>query len=430
LGANINSSFDEDAPFLTSDGKTLYFSSNGPSSIGGFDILTSTKNEFGSWNPAQNAGYPLNSTNDEIYFSCTVDESRAFITSSRPEGFGGTDIYEIVNDQFGKTSQFNLLGKIRNANGTELPKDFAVNMELKCTDCEKSNTVILFPRLNDGTFKAALEPCKNYELYYYSSTSKKILYQSNFKTSCSATEELIEKEVILDSNIPSITPVMLYKIEGLIADANSGFEIANATVAVRLNNGEVIENVTSDSKGNFKLNFLNGKKLGDKISCEISVSADGYLTKTISVDQKLGNDETIALVYNLDKISVGSDLAKNFGVKSIYFDFNKYSLRKDAIKELDKIIKIMNDNPTLQVEFGAHTDCKGPEAYNQYLSDMRAKSVENYIKAKISNPNRITGKGYGESEPANACSCEGTSKPCSSSENQANRRAVFKVIQK
>jgi outer membrane protein OmpA-like peptidoglycan-associated protein len=90
----------------------------------------------------------------------------------------------------------------------------------------------------------------------------------------------------------------------------------------------------------------------------------------------------------------------------------------------------MNDNPTLKVEFGAHTDCTGPEIYNQYLSDMRAKAVENYIKAKISNPDRITGKGYGETEPAKACSCDDINKSCTTTENQANRRAVFKVIQK
>ena len=132
----------------------------------------------------------------------------------------------------------------------------------------------------------------------------------------------------------------------------------------------------------------------------------------------------------MDKLNIGADLAKTFGVKSIYFDFNKYSLRKDAIKELDKIVKIMNDNPTLQIEFGAHTDCAGPEVYNQYLSDMRSKSVEKYIKSKISNPERISGKGYGESEPINECSCDDINKACTAAQNQANRRAVFKVIQK
>jgi outer membrane protein OmpA-like peptidoglycan-associated protein len=430
MGSNINSAFDEDAPFMTSDGKTLYFASNGPSSIGGFDILISSKNVDGTWSEAQNAGYPFNSTNDDIYFSCTIDEKRGFLTSSRPNGMGGTDIYEIASEKFGKTSNFNLAGKIRNANGTELPRDFAVNMELKCTDCENSNSVLIFPRLNDGVFTASLEPCKNYELYYYSSSTKKILYQSNFKTSCSADEELIEKEVVLDSKTPSITPVLLYKIDGVIADANSGIQISNATISVRSIDGTLIENVNSDSKGNFKLNFLNGKKLGDKISFEITVSANGYLNKTITVDQKLGNEETIALTFNLDKVNIGSDLAQSFGVKSIYFDFNKSSLRKDAIKELDKIIKIMNDNPSLHIEFGAHTDCSGPEVYNQYLSDMRAQSVETYIKARISNPDRIKGKGYGESEPAKKCSCDVSVNSCTAVQNQANRRAVFKVIQK
>ena len=90
----------------------------------------------------------------------------------------------------------------------------------------------------------------------------------------------------------------------------------------------------------------------------------------------------------------------------------------------------MNDNPTLYIEFGAHTDCSGPEIYNQYLSDMRAESVAQYIKSKITNPDRISGKGYGETEPINACSCDDVNIPCSAAQNQANRRAVFKVMQK
>jgi outer membrane protein OmpA-like peptidoglycan-associated protein len=430
MGSNINSSFDEDAPFISANGETLYFASNGPSSIGGFDILLSNKNSDGSWVVAQNAGYPFNSLNDDIYFSSTIDGKRGFLTSSRPNGLGGTDIYEINDEQFGKTSNFNLLGKIRNANGNELPKDLAINMELKCTDCDNSEPILLFPKLSDGIFMASLEPCKNYELYYYFSASKKILYQTNFKTSCTLNEELIEKEVILDYKIPSITPVMIYKINGLVADASSGEKLSNATITVKLNTGEVLENVTSSIDGSFKLNFLNGKKLGEKISSQITVSANGYLTKVINVDQKLGNDEIITLNFNLDKVSIGSDLAKTFGVKSIYFDFNKYNLRKDATKELDKIVKIMNDNPTLYIEFGAHTDCSGPEIYNQYLSDMRAESVAKYIKSKITNPDRISGKGYGETEPVNKCSCDDVRNPCSASQNQSNRRAVFKVLQK
>lgn len=430
MGANINSAFDEDAPFIAANGKTLYFASNGPTSIGGYDILLANKNTDGTWEAAQNAGYPFNSLNDDIYFSSTIDGKRGFLTSSRPNGFGSTDIYEIKNEQFGNTSNFNLLGKIRSVNGNELPKDFALNMELKCADCENTEPILMFPKLSEGVFKASLEPCKNYELYYYSSSTKKILYQSNFKTSCSLKEELIEKEVILDENTRSITPVLIYKINGVIADAISGAPISNASIAVKLNSGEVVENITSDVSGGFKLNFLNGKKIGDKISAQITVSANGYLNKVISIDQKLGNDEVISIDFNLDKVNIGSDLAKTFGVKSIYFDFNKYNLRKDAIKELDKIVKIMNDNPTLYIEFGAHTDCSGPDVYNQYLSEMRANSVEAYIQSKISNPDRISGKGFGETEPINNCSCDDVKNSCNTSQNQANRRAVFKVIQK
>jgi outer membrane protein OmpA-like peptidoglycan-associated protein/tetratricopeptide (TPR) repeat protein len=428
LGSNINTAFDEDAPFLSSNGKNLYFASNGPLSIGGFDILIANKNNDGSWGTTKNAGYPFNSTNDDIYFTSTIDGKRGFLTSSRPNGFGGTDLYEIRNEQFGISSNFNLVGKIINSNGNSLPKDYAVNMELKCVDCENTESIFIFPRLSDGIFMSLLEPCKNYQLSYFSSSTKKLLYQSNFKTDCSSSIDLIEKEVILDVNAQTIAPI--YKIKGVITNAITLEKIPNAHIVVKLNSGEIVEDIIGSSDGSFKLNFLNAKKIGDNLNFQITISANGYLSKSINIEQKLGAEEIISLSFNLEKLNIGADLAKSFGVKSIYFDFNKYDLRNDAIKELDKIVKIMNDNPTLHIEFGAHTDCSGPEVYNQYLSDMRAESVENYIKSKITNPERISGKGFGEKEPLNKCSCDDLSNPCSASQNKANRRAVFKVIQK
>jgi outer membrane protein OmpA-like peptidoglycan-associated protein len=89
----------------------------------------------------------------------------------------------------------------------------------------------------------------------------------------------------------------------------------------------------------------------------------------------------------------------------------------------------MNENPSIEIELGSHTDCRGSYAYNEKLSDRRAKSSAAYIKARISNPDRIYGKGYGESQLINKCECEGSRKvPCTEEEHQQNRRTEFKIV--
>lgn len=113
-------------------------------------------------------------------------------------------------------------------------------------------------------------------------------------------------------------------------------------------------------------------------------------------------------------------------VKPIYFDLGKYNIRKDASKELDKIVKIMNENPTLEIELQSHTDCQASFEYNMVLSDNRAKASAAYIKERITNPNRIVGKGYGESQLKVDCPCEGDVKSkCTDKDHQLNRRTDF-----
>jgi outer membrane protein OmpA-like peptidoglycan-associated protein len=131
----------------------------------------------------------------------------------------------------------------------------------------------------------------------------------------------------------------------------------------------------------------------------------------------------------LDKLELGMDIASLIDIKPIYFDLGKWDIRATAKVELDKIIKIMNENPTLVIELGSHTDCRSSAQFNLKLSDKRAKASATYIKSKISKPERIYGKGYGESKLLNGCACEGTVKPtCSEEEHQLNRRTEFKII--
>ncbi len=114
-------------------------------------------------------------------------------------------------------------------------------------------------------------------------------------------------------------------------------------------------------------------------------------------------------------------------INTIYFDVAKYDIRKDAAKELDKIVIIMNNHPTLEIELGSHTDCQSSDELNLVLSHNRAKRSAEYVKERITKPERINGKGYGESQPKASCNCDATDSKtkCSKKENQMNRRTEF-----
>ena len=129
---------------------------------------------------------------------------------------------------------------------------------------------------------------------------------------------------------------------------------------------------------------------------------------------------------HVQKLELGTDIAKVIDTKPIFFYLGKWNIRKDAAIELDKVVKVMMENPTMTIELGSHSDCRGNAASNLILSDKRAKSSAAYIVSKGIAKERIKGKGYGESKPINKCECEGTKiVPCTEEEHQANRRTEF-----
>jgi outer membrane protein OmpA-like peptidoglycan-associated protein len=155
---------------------------------------------------------------------------------------------------------------------------------------------------------------------------------------------------------------------------------------------------------------------------------------TVRVIDARGQEAELSVTINQpDELiaEVGDDLGKILNLNPIYFDLNSSYIRSDAKTELDKIVKVMNENPELTVEIGSHTDCRASEKYNMWLSDRRAKSTLQYIQGRISNPARIDGNGYGESKLVNDCACEGEQvSDCSEEQHQLNRRTEFVIVKR
>jgi outer membrane protein OmpA-like peptidoglycan-associated protein len=134
---------------------------------------------------------------------------------------------------------------------------------------------------------------------------------------------------------------------------------------------------------------------------------------------------TISVVIELERVTKGVAIK----VENIYYDLDKWFIRPDAAKELDKLVKILLDNPTIEIELSSHTDCRATIKYNATLSSKRAQSAVDYIASRGVSINRMVAAGYGESHLINKCACEDKIVvPCTDEEHQENRRTEFKIL--
>ena len=414
IGGNINTWSDEDAPFMGLDNNTLYFSSNDSSSMGEFDIFMTVRDENGIWSEPVNLGYPINSVGDDIFYTHTADGKKAYFTSFRKGGLGERDIYETDLVSNVKNVAF-LNGQIIHSKGKEIPESSYIT--IKCTDCDDKTENIINPRIRDGVFLSTLDKCKKYELkYYYGPEDKKPLKQS-FSTSCDISYQDIKRKVILDEDDKTIIPIYEYRFEGLVADKANGKPVQNAKVEILAKSNQVEAN-SSGTDGVFKSNIAKGKSYGDSLTYKVNVSADSYLSQTFEIKEGLTVDSVIKKSFLIDKKAPGTDL----GPFLILYNFDKFDLRPDAVVILNKIVDVMNQNPDIKIELGSHTDSRGNDGYNQKLSEKRAQSASSYIAQRITNPSRMTYKGYGESKLKNKCD-DGVK--CSEADHQVNRRTEF-----
>ena len=219
-------------------------------------------------------------------------------------------------------------------------------------------------------------------------------------------------------------------LEYVVKDAQTGEPVSD--VAIRIvddSTGIVLFSGTTDQMGSLT-QLLDSIPLETKLRFKIFLDKEGYVSKEIAFELVVKDSNLVQVSglidLNLEPLSLEQEITALLGLKSIYYDFDKADLRPDAIIELDKVVRFMNKHAKIEVELGSHTDCRGAAIYNQDLSNRRATNAANYIKARISNPDRITYKGYGETQLKVDCPCEGRIRSkCSEEENQLNRRTEF-----
>jgi outer membrane protein OmpA-like peptidoglycan-associated protein len=203
---------------------------------------------------------------------------------------------------------------------------------------------------------------------------------------------------------------------GKVIDKKTKEPIPGAVVKLTEVPSDKSDSLTSDKKGKFRFNLATNKNY--------SVSADKYgyfLLSPAEISTREAGKDTIEVVLQLQRISVGEVIK----LENIYYDFDKYNIRSDAAKELDRFVSFMQKYPGLVVELRSHTDCRGSDTYNMWLSQKRAESAVAYVIAHGIGKKRITARGFGESMPINQCI---NRIPCTEEEHQLNRRTEFVVI--
>jgi len=162
----------------------------------------------------------------------------------------------------------------------------------------------------------------------------------------------------------------------------------------------------------------------------VQASAENYQTSEagVTLQEEIGGvtQLEIALEPAKVKVGLGDDLFKKFDLNPIYFDLDKSNIRPDAAEELTKILAVLEEYPTMKIDIRSHTDSRASHAYNDRLSDRRAKSTRQWLIDQGIDASRLTAKGYGERELINECA-DGVN--CSEEAHQANRRSEFIVVE-
>jgi outer membrane protein OmpA-like peptidoglycan-associated protein len=382
LGKDINTEGNEMFPFIHKDGY-LFFASDGRPGLGGLDLFVA-KVENRMFSGIQNLGNPVNSNFDDFGIVFNENLDRGWFCSNRIPGKGNDDIYSFkLSVPFFTSISFK--GLVVDNNG-----EIINNAEIILYD-DKNNVLEKGNSNEQGKFEFNLERNRNYAVSGF-----KERYQGDNRTiSTYGNESSFETKLVLVKE-----PEFL--LEGTVFDYETHIPIDSVRISITdLNTKKEVEKI-SDSSGLFTDN-LDGIRLNDLVSYSIIISKNGYLPFKRDFEIKYDHEGTYNindfLKVEMQKINIGIDISKALNVNPIYFDLNKYVIRPDAAVELDKIVKVMNEYPTLVIELGSHTDSRGSDASNLTLSKNRAIASAKYIKARITRPERIYGKGYGESIP-------------------------------
>lgn len=415
--SELNTPYHDGPVTISNDGKTMFFARDGHSEgsyqksksgnikIGEQGIYKATK-EGEKWVNIE--ALPINSVKYSVTNpSLSSDGKTLYFASNMPGGMGESDIWKvsILGNTYGKPE----------------------NLGARVNTAGKEN----FPFITDD------------EVLYFASMGKQgfgglDIYKIDLKTN----EEAInvgkpvnsEKDDFsfsfnkkanigfFSSNrngfdaVFSATPICKTNANIVVTNKNSGQIIYNATVTIKDNLGNTIESQKTNEKGMVQYSVECGTFY------LLLVSADNYESATVVLEKSNEKETTTSVQLIPEEVIITE---KEVILKSIYFDFDKSNITAQGAKELDKLVTVMKKYPSMIIFVKSHTDSKGKDDYNLNLSEQRAQATVQYIISRGIDKGRISGKGFGSTEPKINCG-----KKCTDEQHAQNRRSEFLIVKK
>ncbi|MBS1919329.1 MAG: OmpA family protein [Bacteroidetes bacterium] len=341
LGGTINTDQWESQPCLSPDKKDLYFASRRFGGYGGSDIYVSHMQPNGKWGEPENLGPSVNTPGDEQCPFIHADNETLYFTSNYWPGYGDEDLFYVRKGPNGAWSQ-------------------PVNLGYPINTINREGTLFITA---DG----------------------KTAYYASDRSDSRGGLDIYSFELR-----PDIRPKKTLWVKGQVFDKKTGKGLPSSVELIDLASKELVSKIQTDETGNYLVTLPVGKDYA------FNVSRKGYLfySDNFLLSQH-APDSTYEKNIALQPIEVNAFIVLN----NIFFDVNKYDLKPESQVELDKLVQLLNENPTLKVEISGHTDNIGTPAENFTLSNNRAKSVVSYLVSKGIAANRLSFKGYGETKP-------------------------------
>jgi outer membrane protein OmpA-like peptidoglycan-associated protein len=363
LGPPVNTEYSEKQPSISSDGKTLYYVSNNPKGKGKYDIWMSTLSSDGTWTEPVNLGDSVNTPYDEQSPFIHPDNKTLYFASDGWPGMGGLDVFYTRRKSDNTWSTPVNLGYPINTNSDEMG-------------------LVLNAKGNHAYYSSGRTAEKGKDIYEF---------------------ELYEEA----------RPQPVSYMKGKVYDSETKAPLRAKFELIDLQTSKTIsEEYSSKYNGEFLVCIPTERDYA------LNVSKKGYLFFSENFTLSGIHEETKPFLKDvpLQQLKAGNKII----LKNIFFETNSYELKAESTAELDKVVQFLNDNPSLKVEISGHTDNTGTNAFNQILSENRAKAVAEYLIKKGIPQIRLTSKGYGRTVPvADNNTDEGRAQ---------NRRTEFKII--
>jgi OmpA-OmpF porin, OOP family len=355
-------------PFVTPDGKHLLFASDRSGGIGGFDIWYAPLADGKPGTPA-NLGAVINTSFDEQAPSYHEASQSLIFSSNGRVGMGGYDFFQSKGTVSGSFAE---------------PVNFGYPV----------NSV------KDDIYFTSRGPAKN--------ILEEVMLSSDREAACCLELFFLKK----------IRP--LKQISGRVVSCDPTKPLTGATVSVidTINNKTVFTK-TLGADGSYAFTLEDHQPL------KVKAEATGYITNAIHVGTPADIEEETMGYPDLCLLPEPPKVNETFVVENVYYGYDSAALKPESYPALDEIVRMMNTYPNMVIELSAHTDSKGTDAYNQKLSDARAKSVVDYLISKGITAERMIAKGYGETQPIEPNEVNGKDNPAG---REKNRRTEFKVL--